>query len=166
MLIYETIKDGVRKLKGTLGNVPDLQNDSDVEVSPKFDFAGPYFYKAPGGVMDAEGNELTFSVDGKQIIPPTWADAGEVDENYDESEELINDNETPDDDSDDKLIKVWTEEELTAETKATIAQMASILDYDGIDISMSKSAMIEAFLEAQAADTRKPVSNTEDPDAQ
>ena len=29
MLIYETIKDGVRKLKGTLGNVPDLQNDSD-----------------------------------------------------------------------------------------------------------------------------------------
>ena len=162
MLIYETIKDGVRKLKGTLGNVPDLQNDSDVEISPELDFAGPYFYKAPGGVMDAEGNELTFSVDGTVIIPP-------VDSTKDETKELINDNDTPENTSDDTLMKVYTEEELNGMTKSTIAKMAEVLGYDSVDISDSKADMIAAFLEAQAADIRNPASDvevSEDPDAQ
>lgn len=158
MLIYEGKKqNGTRALFGTENAIPNIGHDDEVLVNDDtFDFApGKYFYKAPGGIQDDKGNEVVVSLDGKQIIPPTWTDAGEVDEDYDEPEELIDDNETPDDDSDDELIKVWTEEELMAETKATIAQMAEILGYDGIDVSMSKTAMVEAFLEAQEADTRK-----------
>lgn len=153
MLIYEKREDGSRKLMGTMGTAPSA-DDKELEVSPEFDFDGQYFYKAPGGVQTADGTEVIVSIDGEQIIPPIWSDAGEVDEDYDEPEELIDDNDTPDDDSDDTLIKVWTEDELEAETKATIAQMASVLGYEGIDTSMTKSAMIEAFLSAQEDDPR------------
>lgn len=158
MLIYEKKVDDVRKLFGTMGTAPSNE-DSELTVEPKpFDFAGPYYYKAPGGIQDAEGNELTVSIEGTQIIPPAGVSAGEVNEDYDTVEELVtvNDNDTPDDTSDDTetLAKVWTEEELEAETKATIAEMAKLLGYEGIDVSMSKSAMIVAFLEAQKADPR------------
>lgn len=158
MLIYEKKVDDVRKLFGTMGTAPSNE-DSELTVEPKpFDFAGPYYYKAPGGIQDAEGNELTVSIEGTQIIPPTGVSAGEVNKDYDTVEELVtvNDNGTPDDTSDDTetLAKVWTEEELKAETKATIAEMAKLLGYEGIDVSMSKSAMIVAFLEAQKADPR------------
>lgn len=157
MLIYEAVVGGTRKLLGTDG-APNPSTDTEVLVNDAtFDFtAGKYFYMAPGGIKDSSGNEVVVSWKGEQIIPPTWADAGEVDEDYDEPDELIDDNDTPDDDSDDKLIKVWTKDELEAETKATIAQMAEVLGYDGIDTSMSKSAMIEAFLDAQDDDPRKP----------
>lgn len=153
MLIYEKREDGSRKLMGTMDSAPSA-DDQELEVTPEFDFNGSYFYKAPGGIQTDDGTDVIVSIDGEQIIPPTWSDAGEVNEDYDESEELINDNDTPDDDSDDTLIKVWTEEELEAETKATIAQMASVLGYEGIDTSMTKSAMIEAFLSEQTADPR------------
>ena len=157
MLIYEAVVGGTRKLLGTDG-APNPSTDTEVLVNDAtFDFtAGKYFYMAPGGIKDSSGNEVVVSWKGEQIIPPTWADAGEVDEDYDEPDELIDDNDTPNDDSDDKLIKVWTKDELEAETKATIAQMAEVLGYDGIDTSMSKSAMIEAFLDAQDDDPRKP----------
>jgi hypothetical protein len=158
MLIYEKKDDGVRKLFGTLGTAPS-DSDNEVTVEPEdFDFKGPYYYKAPGGIKDAEGNELTVSIEGTQIIPPVNVSAGEVNEDYDTVEELVDvdDNDTPDDTSDDveTLAKVWTEEELEAETKATIAEMAKLLGYEGIDVSMSKSAMIEAFLDAQEDDPR------------
>ena len=157
MLIYEKREDGSRKLMGTMGTAPSA-DDKELEVSPEFDFDGKYFYKAPGGIQTADGTEVIVSIDGEQIIPPTWSDAGEVNEDYDTIEELVevDDNDTPDDTSDDKdvLIKVWTEDELEAETKATIAEMAELLGYDGIDTSMTKSAMIEAFLDAQEDDPR------------
>ena len=162
MLIYEKKDDGVRKLFGTLGTAPS-DSDNEVTVEPNaFDFAGPYYYKAPGGIKDAEGNELTVSIEGTQIIPPINVSAGEVNEDYDTVEELVDvttDDKGPEDTSDDEevepLAKVWTEEELEAETKATIDEMEKIIGYEGIDVSMSTSAMIEAFLDAQEDDTRK-----------
>ena len=161
MLIYETKNNGVRKLFGTLGTAPS-NSDEEITVEPEdFDFKGPYYYKAPGGIQDAEGNELTVSIKGTQIIPPVNVSAGEVNEDYDTVEELVDvttDDKGTEDTSDDEevetLAKVWTEEELEAETKATIAEMAKLLGYEGIDVSMSKSAMIEAFLDAQEDDPR------------
>lgn len=156
MLIYEKKVDSARKLFGTKDTAP-ADTDKEVLVNgDTFDFApGKYFYMPPGGIKDNEGNEVVVTLDGEQIIPPTWADAGEVNEAYDTIEELVDDNDTADDATDDELLKVWTENELKAETKATIAKMAELLGYTGIDMSMSKSAMIEAFLAAQDSDPRK-----------
>lgn len=155
MLIYEKKVDGTRKLFGTKDTAP-ADTDKEVLVNDDtFDFApGKYFYMPPGGIKDSEGDEVVVTLDGEQIIPPTWADAGEVNEDYDTVEELVDDNDTSDA-SDDELLKVWTENELKAETKATIAKMAELLGYTEIDMSMSKSAMIEAFLTAQDSDPRK-----------
>lgn len=158
MLIYEKKDNGVRKLFGTLGTAPSV-SDNELTVEPNaFDFAGPYYYKAPGGIKDASGNDVTVSIDGTQIIPPVTSDMGEVDTNYDELDELTklvdeNDPETPDDTSDDTtyIDPVWTEQTLQAETKASILKMANLLGYEGLDSSMSKSAMITAFLTAQNA---------------
>lgn len=158
MLIYEKKDNGARKLFGTLGTAPSV-SDNELTVEPNaFDFAGPYYYKAPGGIKDASGNDVTVSIDGTQIIPPVTSDMGEVDTNYDELDELTklvdeNDPETPDDTSDDTtyIDPVWTEQTLQAETKASILKMANLLGYEGLDSSMSKSAMITAFLTAQNA---------------
>lgn len=163
MLIYEGKKgNGTRALFGTKNAVPDLGVDDEVLVNDEtFDFTpGKYFYMPPGGIKDNLGNEVIVSLDGEQIIPPVWSDMGAVDPDYDTIGELVevDDNDTPDDTSDDRdvLKKVWKKSELEAETKATIAEMADLLGYDGIDVSMTKSAMIDAFLEAQDADPRKP----------
>lgn len=157
MLIYEKKVDGVRKLYATMGTAPS-DNDNELEVSPAFNFSGKYFYKAPGGIKDASGNDVTIAIDGTQIIPPTWADIGEINEDYDTVEELTklvdeNTPETPDDTSDDTtyIDPVWTADTLNAETKATIIKMAQELEYTGIDSSMSKAAIITAFLAAQNA---------------
>lgn len=45
----------------------------------------------------------------------------------------------------------YSEEELSAMTKAQIAELASGLGYEGITTSMTKTEMIAAFLEAQGA---------------
>lgn len=158
MLIYEKRDGSTRKLYGTLGTAPSA-GDNELTVEPNdFNFAGPYYYKAPGGIKDASGNEVTVSIDGTQIIPPANLDMGAVDTNYDELSELtklVDENEpaTPDDTSDDTtyIDPVWTEETLQAETKASILKMADLLGYEGLDSSMSKSAMITAFLTAQNA---------------
>ena len=161
MLIYEAVVGGTRKLLGTDG-APNPSTDTEVLVNDAtFDFtAGKYFYMAPGGIKDSSGNEVIVSWKGEQIIPPIWADAGEVDEDYDTIEELVevDDNDTPDDTSDDKdvLIKVWTKDELEAETKATIAEMAELLGYTTVDIADTKSTMVTNFLAEQATDPRNP----------
>ena len=43
----------------------------------------------------------------------------------------------------------YSEDELNALTKAQIAELAASLEYEGITASMTKAAMIEAFLAAQ-----------------
>ena len=154
MLIYEKKDGSTRKLYGTMGTAPSA-NDSELSVTPAFDFVGPYFYKAPGGIMTANGTEVTVAIGNTQIIPPVEADLGEIDTTKDEFVELVDDKGTTDT-SDDVLKKVYTKDELNAMTKATIIQMASVLGYTGIDATMTKAAIVNAFLTAQDADTRKP----------
>lgn len=149
MLIYEKVVGGVRKLFGTLGTAPS-DADNELSVTPAFDFDGKYFYKAPGGIMTADGTEVTVKIGGETIIPPQTI----VDTKLDEYEELVDDKGTPEDTTDDELRKVYTQEELEAMTKATIAQMAEVLGYTGIDMTMTKTEMITAFLAAQTADGR------------
>ena len=149
MLIYEKVIGGVRKLFGTLGTAPS-DADNELSVTPAFDFDGKYFYKAPGGIMTADGTEVTVKIAGETIIPPQTI----VDTKLDEYEELIDDKGTPEDTTDDKLRKVYTQEELEAMTKATIVQMAEVLGYASIDMTMTKTEMITAFLAAQTADDR------------
>lgn len=149
MLIYEK-KDGeTRKLFGTKATKPSA-NDSEVLVNgATFDFEkNKYFYMPPGGIMTKNGEEVTVTLNGESIIPAP-------DAAYDEIDELIDDKGTSDK-ADDKLIKVFTEDELKAMTKATIFEMASLLGYSSVEMSMSKAEMISAFLTAQGADTRKP----------
>ena len=148
MLIYEKVVSGVRKLFGTQGTAP-AENDSEVLVDgATFDFApGKYFYKAPGGIMTKDGEEVSVTLNGTPIIPAS-------DTAYDEIEELIDDKGTADT-SDDKLKKEFTEDELKEMTKSTIFEMAQLLGYSGVEMSMTKTAMIEAFLTAQSSDTRK-----------
>lgn len=149
MLIYEK-KDGeTRKLFGTKATKPSA-NDSEVLVNgATFDFEkNKYFYMPPGGIMTKTGEEVTVTLNGESIIPAP-------DAAYDEIDELIDDKGTSDK-ADDKLIKVFTEDELKAMTKATIFEMASLLEYSSVEMSMSKAEMISAFLTAQGADTRKP----------
>lgn len=43
----------------------------------------------------------------------------------------------------------YSEDELSVLTKAQIAELAAALGYEGISTSMTKTAMISAFLEAQ-----------------
>ena len=160
MLIYEGKKDGgTRALFGTKEAVPNPDHDKEVLVNDEpFDFApGKYFYMPPGGIKDNNGNEVVVSLDGEQIIPPVWSDMGTVDTDYDELDELtklVDENEPTTDTTDDDTVyidPVWTEELLQAETKATIAEMAKLLGYEGVDITDTKSAMITAFLTAQNA---------------
>lgn len=149
MLIYEK-KDGeTRKLFGTKAANPSA-NDNEVLVNgASFDFEkDKYFYMPPGGIMTKSGEEVTVTLNGEPIIPAP-------DAAYDEIDELVDDNDTSDE-SDDEIIKVFTEDELKAMTKATIFEMASLLGYSSVEMSMSKSEMISAFLTAQAADTRNP----------
>lgn len=149
MLIYEK-KDGeTRKLFGTKAANPSA-NDSEVLVNgASFDFEkNKYFYMPPGGIMTKNGEEVTVTLNGEPIIPAP-------DAAYDEIDELIDDNDTSDE-SDDEIIKVFTEDELKAMTKATIFEMASLLGYSSVEMSMSKAEMISAFLIAQEADTRNP----------
>lgn len=148
MLIYEKVVGGVRKLFGTLGTAPS-DADNELSITPAFDFDGKYFYKAPGGIMTADGTEVTVKIGGETIIPPQTI----VDTKLDEYEELVDDKGT-EDTTDDKLRKVYTQNELEAMTKATIAQMATVLGYTGIDMTMTKTEMITAFLAAQTADDR------------
>lgn len=168
MLIYEK-KDGeTRKLFGTKEPVPSPSDNEVLVNGQTFDFQpGKYFYKAPGGIMDAEGQDVSVTLNGEQIIPQgvvntpvvddndTSEDAEDVvDETKDELSELVDDNDTPDDPSDDKLLKSYTEEELNAMTKATILKMAEELGYTSIVSSMSKAEVVAAFLDAQTKDSR------------
>ena len=149
MLIYEK-KDGeTRKLFGTKAANPSA-NDSEVLVNgASFDFEkDKYFYMPPGGIMTKDGEEVSVTLNGEPVIPAP-------DAAYDEIDELIDDNDTSDE-SDDEIIKVFTEDELKDMTKATIFEMASLLGYSSVEMSMSKAEMISAFLTAQAADTRNP----------
>lgn len=43
----------------------------------------------------------------------------------------------------------YTEADLTAMTKAQIAELASSLGYEGVTTNLTKAEMISAFLEAQ-----------------
>lgn len=153
MLVYEKKVSNTRKLFGTKGVAPSNDDKEILVNGESFDFVGgKYFYKAPGGIQDSQGNDVTVTLDDEILLPRGAEEI--VDEDYDTVEELVDDNNTTDDDTDDTLKKVWTEEELLAETKATIAKMAELLGYTGIDTSMSKADMVAAFLEAQEADNR------------
>ena len=165
MLIYEK-KDGeTRKLFGTKEAVPSPSDNEVLVNGQTFDFQpGKYFYKAPGGIMDAEGQDVAVTLNGEQIIPPTENsddedsdDENVIDETKDELSELVDDNGTPDDPSDDKLLKNYTEEELNAMTKATILKMAEELGYTDIVSSMSKAEVVAAFLDAQSEDSRNNI---------
>lgn len=156
MLIYEGKKqNGTRALFGTKESIPNAGNDSEVLVNnDTFDFApGKYFYKAPGGIQDDKGNDVIVTLDGDQIIPQGFNHDGEINEDYDTVEKLVDDNDTPEDESDD-VIEFWDETKLSAESKTSIAKIAELLGYDGIDVSMTKNEMIEAFMTAYKADTR------------
>ena len=155
MLIYEK-KDGeTRKLFGTKDANPSA-NDNEVLVNGvSFDFEkDKYFYMPPGGIMTKNGEEVTVTLNGESIIPAP-------DAAYDEIDELVDDKGTSDT-TDDELIKVFTKDELKAMTKATIFEMASLLEYSSVEMGMSKTEMISAFLAAQEADTRKPDANSND----
>ena len=150
MLVYEKKVSNTRKLFGTKGVAPSNDDNEILVNGESFDFVGgKYFYKAPGGIQDSQGNDVTVTLEDEILLPRGAEEI--IDEDYDTFEELVDDNDT----TDDTLIKTWTEEELLAETKATIAKMAELLGYTGIDTSMSKADMVAAFLEAQEADTRK-----------
>ncbi len=150
MLVYEKKVSNTRKLFGTKGVAPSNDDNEILVNGESFDFVGgKYFYKAPGGIQDSQGNDVTVTLEDEILLPRGAEEI--IDEDYDTVEELVDDNDT----TDDTLIKTWTEEELLAETKATIAKMAELLGYTGIDTSMSKADMVAAFLEAQEADTRK-----------
>lgn len=153
MLIYEKKVDGVRKLFGTMNTAPS-EEDSELTIVPEFNFDGKYYYKAPGGIKDANGNDVIVSIGDNQIIPPAWTEEI-VNRNKDEIKELVDDKNTESTD-DDELIEVWTEDSLKKETKATILKMAQLLGYETVTEDMSKSEMIEAFLAAQENDPRKP----------
>lgn len=163
MLIYEKKVDGTRKLFGTKGSAPSA-NDEEVKVNGEtFDFvAGKYFYMPPGGIKDNSGNEVVVSLDGEQIIPPAWADAGEASTDYDEYDEVWEDESPAGPSDNDERLKEYTEQELTAMTKATILEIAGFLGYSTVTADLTKAAMITAFLAEQAEDTRPIASDDEE----